>query len=85
MGEYNKRDFKKRSLLERPIHIISANLHSVMNTLYAPIALKAETSKTEIFKVYEALSQSDNKALRKKSNSKSRAARDDLYKRYFWD
>lgn len=61
-----KETLKKEGLLERPIHIISANLHSVMNTLYAPIALKAETSKSEIFKVYEALSQSDNKALRNK-------------------
>jgi len=61
-----KETLKKEGLLERPIHIISANLHSVMNTLYAPIALKAETSKSEIFKIYEALSQSDNKALRNK-------------------
>lgn len=66
-----KETLKKEDLLERPIHIISANLHSVMNTLYAPIALKAETSKTEIFKVYEALSQSDNKALRKKVTQKA--------------
>ena len=66
-----KETLKKEGLLERPIHIISANLHSVMNTLYAPIALKAETSKTEIFKVYEALSQSDNKALRKKVTQKA--------------
>jgi hypothetical protein len=66
-----KETLKKEGLLERPIHIISANLHSVMNTLYAPIALKAETSKNEIFKVYEALSQSDNKALRKKVTQKA--------------
>ncbi|MEM5539428.1 hypothetical protein [Olleya sp. AS48] len=66
-----KNTLKKESLLERPIHIISANLHSVMNTLYSPIALKAETSKTEIFKVYEALSQSDNKALRNKVTQKA--------------
>ena len=66
-----KETLKSEGLLERPIHIISANLHSVMNTLYAPIALKSETSKTEIFKVYEALSQSDNKALRKKVTQKA--------------
>ena len=66
-----KNTLKKEGLLERPIHIISANLHSVMNTLYSPIALKAETSKTEIFKVYEALSQSDNKALRNKVTQKA--------------
>lgn len=66
-----KATLKKEGLLERPIHIISANLHSVMNTLYAPIALKAETSKKEIFKVYEALSQSDNIALRNKVTQKA--------------
>ncbi|AUC74725.1 hypothetical protein CW732_03145 [Olleya sp. Bg11-27] len=66
-----KETLKNEGLLERPIHIISANLHSVMNTLYAPIALKAETAKTEIFKVYEALSQSDNKALRNKVTLKA--------------
>ncbi|QCE41166.1 DUF6909 family protein [Psychroserpens sp. NJDZ02] len=66
-----KETLKQEGLLERPIHIISANLHSVMNTLYAPIALKTETSKTEIFKVYEALSQSDSKALRNKVTLKA--------------
>ncbi len=66
-----KETLKKEGLLERPIHIISANLHSVMNTLYAPIALKAETSKKEIFKVYEALSQSDNVTLRNKVTQKA--------------
>jgi hypothetical protein len=35
-----KEELKKRDLLERPIHIISANLHSVMNTLHASKALK---------------------------------------------
>lgn len=30
----------ERELLSRPIHIISANLHSVMNCLYAPAALQ---------------------------------------------
>ena len=47
-------------LLERPIHIISANMHSVMNTLYAPNALKSLVSKKDIFEVYEALSKKQN-------------------------
>lgn len=42
-------------LIERPIHIISANLHSVMNTLYAPKALKLKQTN-DIFSVYEQLS-----------------------------
>ena len=61
-----KEELKKRNLLERPIHIISANLHSVMNTLHAPKALKTFATKKEIFDVYEALSNSSNTALRDK-------------------
>ncbi|WP_111658529.1 DUF6909 family protein [Olleya aquimaris] len=66
-----KDTLKKHKLLDRPIHIISANLHSVMNTLFAPVALKAECAKTEIFKIYEALSNSNNKALRNKVTQKA--------------
>lgn len=53
----------KNNLLERSIHIISANMHSVMNTLFAPNALK---SKKDIFEVYESLSQKNNEELRNK-------------------
>lgn len=56
----------KNDLIERPIHIISANMHSVMNSLFAPQALKSLTAKKKIFEVYEALSQKDNEALRNK-------------------
>jgi Family of unknown function (DUF6909) len=61
-----KNALKKNNLLERPIHIISANLHSVMNTLYAPKALKTLSAKKDIFEVYEDLSNSRSDALRKK-------------------
>ena len=61
-----KEALKKNNLLERPIHIISANLHSVMNTLYAPKALKTLAAKKDIFEVYEALSNSGSEALRNK-------------------
>ncbi|WP_452603002.1 DUF6909 family protein [Pontimicrobium sp. MEBiC06410] len=66
-----KETLKKNNLLERPIHIISANLHSVMNTLYAPIALKNLISKKDIFGVYEDLSSSKNEALRNKVTQKA--------------
>ncbi|GAA4268752.1 DUF6909 family protein [Hyunsoonleella aestuarii] len=56
----------KNQLLEREIHIISANMHSVMNTLFAPIALKTLFSKKDIFEVYEALSKKENNKLRNK-------------------
>jgi hypothetical protein len=61
-----KEELKKRALLERPIHIISANLHSVMNTLHAPKALKTFAAKKDVFDVYEALSKNINKTLRDK-------------------
>ncbi|WP_338732270.1 DUF6909 family protein [Mangrovimonas cancribranchiae] len=61
-----KQVLEKHGLLEKPIHIISANMHSVMNSLFAPIALKSELSKKSIFEVYEDLSQGKNKALRNK-------------------
>ena len=61
-----KESLHKNGLLERPIHIISANMHSVMNTLFAPSALKTESAKKTIFEVYEALSLSANKDLRDK-------------------
>ncbi len=56
----------KNNLLERPIHVISANMHSVMNSIFAPSALKTLAAKKDIFEVYEALSQKDNETLRNK-------------------
>jgi hypothetical protein len=61
-----KETLKKHKLLERPIHIISANLHSVMNTLHAPKALKSLCKKKDVFKVYELLSKEENDPLRNK-------------------
>ena len=61
-----KETLKKHGLLERKIHIISANMHSVMNTIYAPKSLKTLVAKKDIFEVYEALSNNDNEALRNK-------------------
>lgn len=54
----------EKGLAERPVHIISANMHSVMNTLYAPLALEEELSKKPINKIYEDLSDSGNGNLR---------------------
>ncbi|HDZ04448.1 hypothetical protein LCGC14_0078550 [marine sediment metagenome] len=56
----------KNNLLHRPIHIISANMHSVMNSLFAKIALKSEFPNTDSLEIYEALSSTGNAALRKK-------------------
>ncbi|WP_299244470.1 hypothetical protein [uncultured Aquimarina sp.] len=61
-----KNKLEQLDLLERPIHIISANMHSVMNTLYAPIALKTELKNKTTFDIYELLSESKNDKLRAK-------------------
>lgn len=56
----------KNKLINRPIHVISANMHSVMNVLYAPYTLKSLITKQDIFDVYKALSNSANTDLRHK-------------------
>jgi len=67
-----KKFLKDKGIIDRPIHIISANMHSVVNTLYAPMALVAEFKKKTPFQVYEDLSSSKNKALRHKVYKKGR-------------
>lgn len=56
----------EKNLLSRPLHIISANMHSVMNTLYAPEALKTELKKKSLSGIYEDLSNNANGKLRMK-------------------
>ena len=54
----------EKELLQRPIHIISANMHSVMNSIFAPYVMKGEMEVSEEVEVYEELSKPENKALR---------------------
>ncbi len=61
-----KQTLQQKGLLERPLHIISANMHSVMNSLYAPKALASEFSKKKPMEVFEALSISTNLKLRER-------------------
>ncbi|MCY2686542.1 DUF6909 family protein [Salinimicrobium sp. TH3] len=56
----------QKNLMNRPLHIISANMHSVMNTLYASEALKPELKKKSLFGIYEDLSNGANGQLRMK-------------------
>lgn len=56
----------KNNLLERPIHIISANMHSVMNSIYAPIVLTKEAKENKGVALFELLSNKANNALQKK-------------------
>ena len=61
----------KKGLLDRPIHVISANMHSVMNTFFAPSALENLVAKKDIFEVYESLGNKANEGLRNKVNEEA--------------
>ncbi len=61
-----KKALKKHGLFERPIHIISANLHSVMNTLYAGKSFDGKIENDDFLDFYEKLSNNENTTLRKK-------------------
>ncbi|MCA0152385.1 DUF6909 family protein [Winogradskyella vincentii] len=56
----------KNNLLERPIHIISANMHSVMNSLFAESTLKSNSKIKDIYDVYKSLSDPKNQSARDK-------------------
>jgi len=69
-GEIWANDIKQvlfeNKLLNKPIHIISANMHSVMNTIYAKKALPSESKINKNFELFELLSNSSSESLRKK-------------------
>jgi len=56
----------KNNLIERPIHIISANMHSVMNSIFAESVLGKKHKESTDFQIFKDLSSSNNKELRKK-------------------
>lgn len=56
------------NLQDRPIHIISANPHSVANCLYAPAALTGATTWDNLYDLALKLSQSTQKVLRQSVN-----------------
>jgi hypothetical protein len=53
-----KEVLKKHKLLDRPIHVISANMHSVMNSIFATTVLKTKFKDKSDFFIYEELSKS---------------------------
>lgn len=56
----------EKGLIERPLHIMSSNLHSTMNALFAPAALAQKSrANRSIFEVARTLSQPEGRALRK--------------------
>jgi hypothetical protein len=61
-----KSTLKKHDLIKRPIHIISANMHSVLNSIYAKGALPKEAKNLKGFELFQLLSNVDSKPLQKK-------------------
>tara|TARA_R100000306_G_scaffold1446_2_gene4031 strand:- start:16550 stop:18121 length:1572 start_codon:yes stop_codon:yes gene_type:complete len=61
-----KKTLDDKKLLQRPLHIISANMHSVMNTLFAHAALTSEAKKKQPLELFESLSNPANGKLREK-------------------
>ncbi len=61
-----KEVLEQNDLLARPIHIISANMHSVMNSIFAEPVLGSKYKAADEFQIFEDLSKSGNDALRKK-------------------
>ena len=51
---------RQKNWINRPLHIISANLHSVKNVLYAPLALADHQVPTSLEELAKLLSQSEN-------------------------
>ncbi|MCD6543673.1 MAG: hypothetical protein J7K34_04125, partial [Flavobacteriaceae bacterium] len=52
-------------LHKRNIHVISANMHSVMNSLYAAYSLPKESQNHQGLALYELMSKEENDKLRK--------------------
>ncbi|MDP5104879.1 hypothetical protein [uncultured Polaribacter sp.] len=61
-----KSTLKKHDLITRPIHIISANMHSVLNSIYAKGALPEEAEGLKGFELFQLLSNADSKPLQQK-------------------
>jgi len=61
-----KEVLKKHKILDRPIHVISANMHSVMNSIFATTVLKTKFKDKSDFFIYEELSKSGANEVRDK-------------------
>jgi hypothetical protein len=61
-----KEVLKQNHLLDRPIHVISANMHSVMNSIFATTVLKTKFKEKSDFFIYEELSKSGAHEVRNK-------------------
>lgn len=59
-----KSELVRLQLIHRPIHIISANMHSVMNSIFATEVLKDKLKGKPAIEIYEELSKAGNGSLR---------------------
>lgn len=66
-----KEVLKSKKLLDRPIHVISANMHSVMNSIFASSALKDILDFDSELELYEELSKPENGELRRTVREKA--------------
>lgn len=55
-----KNTLRKHNLINRPVHIISANMHSVMNFLFAKKVIKGKLNELDKMKNFELLSDAEN-------------------------
>ena len=60
-----KRVLEQEELLDRPVHIISANMHSVMNSIYAPMVLDFDKEERSSISLFKRLSMAESEAVRK--------------------
>ena len=60
-----KEVLNENNLLSRPLHVISANMHSVMNSLFAEMALPGQSSKSRL-ELFEMLSNDNSEKWRAK-------------------
>ncbi|GAB5400738.1 MAG: hypothetical protein Aureis2KO_23230 [Aureisphaera sp.] len=66
-----KQELLNNGLIGRPIHIISANMHSVMNSLFAEHSLTTEKRGKSRLDIFEMLSKSESQKLRDKVSKKA--------------
>lgn len=55
-----KKEIEKQGLINRPIHIISSNMHSVMNNLFGKQVFKNDKDKPNKLEVFQRLSKARN-------------------------
>ena len=59
-----KTELQRLQLLHRPLHIISANMHSVMNAVFAENVLGNKLKVKKTLEIYQELSKTENSDLR---------------------